>query len=318
MWAVRGGGHLAMLASIHSFIHPSILVLGHCQQVDRPASDPLLVPLSPGNKPDSSSILALLSAWLLVSVLVLLVPGLALHCGDVIPLNKNIWSVSYFLFTAGVSGVMLAVLYGVVDSPWRVGAVGMILQVQGRMTNANNNNALVNSAILVAALLLFFLPLLPQPFRWVGLNAILVYLGAATDLLDSALSCFFFDDPKNNMYNMMYSVVCSHAGESQPPLSNHCDAGIMIGVQAKVCGGDGVVNRSHGTILACELCDACFFPGGFAGDHALQNLVLDHRRWCLALEKVVLGSLRLAGGEKCVVNRVLYIIKVDSSSYCSQ
>lgn len=107
----------------------------HCRyQADRISQDALLhlhlLPIPLNAKTSSSTQpLLLLSSWLFVSIVLLIVPGLVLHWCDVFPLNKNIWSVSYFLFTTGVSGTVLAVLYGVIDGPWRIRAVGVIMQV---------------------------------------------------------------------------------------------------------------------------------------------------------------------------------------------
>ena len=67
-----------------------------------------------------------------------------------------------------------------------------------------------------------------QPFVWVGANALLVYLGAATDLLDVLLGSIYYGETKNNVTDAFFSILCSE-DESK------CERGIFKGHDEKVC-----------------------------------------------------------------------------------
>ena len=105
-----------------------------------------------------------LAHWLSLSVVSLGI-GLALHFGDAMPINKNLWSLSYVLVMAGVDGFVFSIFYYVVD-----------VRQWGRER-------------------------LLYPLIAMGMNAILVFVTAQTSIsLDTAIQWVYLDDPTQNLW----------------------------------------------------------------------------------------------------------------------
>ena len=96
--------------------------------------------------------------WLPLSFVSIAV-GLLFHFTDVIPLNKNLWSISYLLVTAGIAQVLYAFLHLTTDrsQPTEV--------VEGRMGELEARTA--KTPVLSTFLM---------PFKWMGGNAIFFFV----------------------------------------------------------------------------------------------------------------------------------------------
>ena len=104
--------------------------------------------------------------WLSFSSL-LLVAGIVLHFSGV-PLNTNIYSISYTCLSAGAGGYLLSMFYYIVD-----------VQRSGQ--------------------------LLWMPFMFMGMNAISMYIFAEGDIVDWFLGCFYVgSDPDKNLSNILW------------------------------------------------------------------------------------------------------------------
>jgi len=120
-----------------------------------------------------------LAHWFSLSA-VSLAAGLALHFSGALPINKNLWSLSYVLVMAGVDGAVFSLFYILVD-----------LKQKKR----------------------FLLPLICM-----GMNAILVFVIAQSEIsVDTALQWFYLraDDPTSNLYHWYrYDFLNRHCGLS--------------------------------------------------------------------------------------------------------
>ena len=96
--------------------------------------------------------------------------GLALQALGWAPLNKNLWSPSFVLLTAGVAGGLLHALHVTLD---------------------RGHPSMVQSAVRTCA----------QPLRWLGLNAILCFAG--DEFLFQALPCVFWQDRSRNLISWL-------------------------------------------------------------------------------------------------------------------
>jgi len=95
------------------------------------------------------------------------VAGLVLHFSG-LPLNTNLYSLSFLLLTCGVSGLLLCAAYIAMDMPRSLPPAA--------------------AERLRAAL---------QPFRWLGLNAITMYLLAEGGCVQWLLNCFYISADRN-------------------------------------------------------------------------------------------------------------------------
>ncbi|XP_009622588.1 uncharacterized protein [Nicotiana tomentosiformis] len=100
--------------------------------------------------------------WLVFSVILTIV-GYVLELAGV-PLSKPLYTLSYMFITAGVSGLLLVVLYYIVDVKC------------------------------------FRKPLIL--FQWTGMNALILYALAACDLFPAALQGFYWYSPENNLVDI--------------------------------------------------------------------------------------------------------------------
>ncbi|EDQ89607.1 uncharacterized protein MONBRDRAFT_25125 [Monosiga brevicollis MX1] len=103
--------------------------------------------------------------WSSFALLQLLL-GLILHFSG-IPLNINLYSVSFVLVTGGMTGLLLVLCYLIVD--YRPTARWLWL-----------------------------------PFMWLGTNAIVIFLCAEGDVIDWVLSCFYLEDPDRSLANILW------------------------------------------------------------------------------------------------------------------
>ncbi|KAH9624167.1 hypothetical protein KSS87_004306 [Heliosperma pusillum] len=93
--------------------------------------------------------------------LALLIFGIILHFTNVIPLNKQLYSFSYVCVTSGAAALMFSFFYSIVD----------ILDVK-----------------------FLFLP-----FKWIGMNAMLVYVMAAAGIFAGFINGWYYEDPHNTL-----------------------------------------------------------------------------------------------------------------------
>ncbi|KAL9233314.1 hypothetical protein vseg_008332 [Gypsophila vaccaria] len=93
--------------------------------------------------------------------LVLLIFGIVFHFTNAIPLNKQLYSLSYVCVTSGAAALVFSFFYSLVD----------ILDVK-----------------------FLFLP-----FKWIGMNAMLVYVLAAEGIFAGFINGWYYDDPHNTL-----------------------------------------------------------------------------------------------------------------------
>ncbi|TKY61525.1 Heparan-alpha-glucosaminide N-acetyltransferase [Spatholobus suberectus] len=101
-----------------------------------------------------------LKHWLLLG-LALLTSGLILHFTHAIPLNKQLYTLSYVCVTSGAAALLFSAFYIMVD---------------------------------IWGLTLLFLPL-----KWIGMNAMLVYVMAAGGIFAGFVNGWYYDDPHNTL-----------------------------------------------------------------------------------------------------------------------
>lgn len=102
--------------------------------------------------------------WFLFS-LVSVIAGLIIHF-TFMPLNKNLYSLSYMLVTTGCGGFFLCLFYVIID-------------MYGKQAPF-------------------------RPFISVGKNALVIFIGAACSLLRAALSIFYWQSHDNNIVSFLY------------------------------------------------------------------------------------------------------------------
>lgn len=115
-----------------------------------------------------------LTAWLVASVVQLMLGGVCWGAG--IKINPNLYSLSFLFVTNGICGLMLSVISFAID-----GAAPTTADAWG------------SPATLVAT-----------PFRWLGMNSILMYMLSCTDIVPWALSLFYWDNTNNSLYNVLF------------------------------------------------------------------------------------------------------------------
>ncbi|KAM7478255.1 hypothetical protein LguiA_026468 [Lonicera macranthoides] len=98
--------------------------------------------------------------WVLMG-LPLLVFGITLHLTNVIPLNKQLYTLSYVCVTSGAAALVFSAFYVLVDI-WK-------------------------------------LKYLFLPFEWIGMNAMLVYVMAAERIFAGFINGWYFDNPHNTL-----------------------------------------------------------------------------------------------------------------------
>ncbi|KAM0010663.1 putative heparan-alpha-glucosaminide N-acetyltransferase [Helianthus debilis subsp. tardiflorus] len=103
-----------------------------------------------------------LKQWVTMGVGLLIV-AILLHFTDAIPINKQLYSISYVCFTAGAAGVVFSVFYILID-------------IWGKRTP-------------------FLL------FEWIGMNAMLVFVLGAQGILAGFINGWYYKSVDNNLVN---------------------------------------------------------------------------------------------------------------------
>ncbi|KAI9099125.1 hypothetical protein K1719_024892 [Acacia pycnantha] len=101
-----------------------------------------------------------LKHWLLMG-LALLISGVILHFTHAIPLNKQLYTLSYVCVTSGAAALVFSAFYTMVD--------------------------------------IWGLKYLFLPFKWIGMNAMLVYVMAAEGIFAAFINGWYYDDPHNTL-----------------------------------------------------------------------------------------------------------------------
>ncbi|XP_027351971.1 heparan-alpha-glucosaminide N-acetyltransferase isoform X5 [Abrus precatorius] len=101
-----------------------------------------------------------LKHWLLLG-LALLTSGIILHFTHAIPLNKQLYTLSYVCVTSGAAALLFSAFYIMVD--------------------------------------IWGLKLLFMPLKWIGMNAMLVYVMAAEGIFAGFINGWYYDDPHNTL-----------------------------------------------------------------------------------------------------------------------
>ncbi|KAK7258912.1 hypothetical protein RIF29_24501 [Crotalaria pallida] len=101
-----------------------------------------------------------LKHWLLMG-LALLTFGVILHFTHAIPLNKQLYTLSYVCVTSGAAALVFSAFYIMVD--------------------------------------IWNLKLLFMPFKWIGMNAMLVYVMEAEGIFPGFINGWYYEDPHNTL-----------------------------------------------------------------------------------------------------------------------
>ncbi|XP_056699543.1 uncharacterized protein [Spinacia oleracea] len=101
-----------------------------------------------------------LKHWIPIG-LALLILGLLLHFTNAIPLNKQLYTVSYVCVTSGAAAFVFSAFYLLVD--------------------------------------IFDVKFVFLPFKWIGMNAMLVYVMAAAGIFAGFINGWYYDDPHNTL-----------------------------------------------------------------------------------------------------------------------
>ncbi|CAH1436021.1 unnamed protein product [Lactuca virosa] len=107
----------------------------------------------------------------------LIIIALLLHFTDAIPINKQLYSISYVCFTAGAAGIVFSAFYILID-------------VWGKRTP-------------------FLL------FEWIGMNAMLVFVLGAQGILAGFVNGWWYKNPDNNLVNWIQSHVFINVWNSE-------------------------------------------------------------------------------------------------------
>uniref|UniRef100_A0A453GFX5 Uncharacterized protein n=1 Tax=Aegilops tauschii subsp. strangulata TaxID=200361 RepID=A0A453GFX5_AEGTS len=123
-----------------------------------------------------------------------------------IPLNKQLYTLSYICVTAGAAGIVFSMLYFLVD---------------------------------VVSLRYVF-----EPLRWVGMNAMLVYVMAAAGIFEGFLNGWYYDGPKNTLVTEK-NLPASTAFGLQHTLRNSVATAGLLGEEARVRQGVALGEGGH-------------------------------------------------------------------------
>ncbi|WJX80086.1 heparan-alpha-glucosaminide N-acetyltransferase [Trifolium repens] len=104
--------------------------------------------------------LSRLKQWIFLG-LALLTLGFVLHFTHAIPLNKQLYTLSYVCVTSGAAALVFSAFYIMVD--------------------------------------IWGLKILFIPFKWIGMNAMLVYVMAAEGIFAGFINGWYYDDPRNTL-----------------------------------------------------------------------------------------------------------------------
>ena len=117
---------------------------------------------------------SLIVQWLIMGLSWSVIGGILIACG--IPLNTDLYSTSFLFISTAAACIGLCICSAAVDD---FGPPSSI---------RSPDDTLV----------------LLRPFRWLGLNSILIYMLSCSGITESVLSIVYWDDPENNIANAMY------------------------------------------------------------------------------------------------------------------
>ncbi|KAI4341949.1 hypothetical protein MLD38_026617 [Melastoma candidum] len=117
-----------------------------------------------------------LKQWIAMG-LGLLVIAIILHFTNAIPINKQLYSISYVCFTAGAAGIVFSAFYVVIDV-WGFRTPFLFLE-------------------------------------WIGMNAMLVFVMAAQGIFAAFVNGWYYEDPKNSLVNWIQKHVFVDVWHSQ-------------------------------------------------------------------------------------------------------
>ncbi|KAL8526140.1 hypothetical protein ACS0TY_015389 [Phlomoides rotata] len=117
-----------------------------------------------------------LKQWVSMA-LVLLISALILHFTDAIPINKQLYSISYVCFTAGAAGIVFSVFYILIDV-WGMRKPFLFLE-------------------------------------WIGMNAMLVFVMAAQGIFPAFVNGWYYEHPENNLVSWIQKHVFNDVWNSE-------------------------------------------------------------------------------------------------------
>ncbi|XP_054802864.1 uncharacterized protein LOC129306343 isoform X2 [Prosopis cineraria] len=109
-----------------------------------------------------------LKHWLLMG-LALLISGVILHFTHAIPVNKQLYTTSYVFVTSGAAALVFSAFY---------------------IMKCVNPSGQVDIWVLKSLFL---------PFKWIGMNAMLVYVMAAEGIFAAFVNGWYYDNPHNTL-----------------------------------------------------------------------------------------------------------------------
>ncbi|KAK2981186.1 hypothetical protein RJ640_007120 [Escallonia rubra] len=107
----------------------------------------------------------------------LLILAIILHFTDAIPINKQLYSFSYVCFTAGAAGIIFSAFYLLIDV-WGLRTPFLFLE-------------------------------------WIGMNAMLVFVGGAQGILAGFINGWYYKTPDNNLVNWIQEHVFINVWHSE-------------------------------------------------------------------------------------------------------
>ncbi|XP_073013480.1 uncharacterized protein [Typha latifolia] len=117
-----------------------------------------------------------LKHWMLMG-LALITCGIILHFTNAIPINKQLYSVSYVCFTGGAAGIVLSAFYIVIDV-WGLRIPFLLLE-------------------------------------WIGMNAMLVFVMAAQGLFPAFVNGWYYETPNRSLVHWVHKHVFVNVWHSE-------------------------------------------------------------------------------------------------------
>lgn len=113
-------------------------------------------------------------------------------CG--IPLNTDLYSLSYLLLSTGVAIIALAIFYAIVDAGGSI--FNRSLFVGERLEDGDLSGPPSTPSVTV--------PLVLRPFHWLGMNSILIYILSCSGITESVLSCVYWGERDHNLGELLF------------------------------------------------------------------------------------------------------------------
>ncbi|KAH7670805.1 Heparan-alpha-glucosaminide N-acetyltransferase protein [Dioscorea alata] len=117
-----------------------------------------------------------LKHWVLMGF-ALLICGIILHFTNAIPINKQLYSISYVCFTAGAAGLVLSGFYILIDI-WGLRTPFLFLE-------------------------------------WIGMNAMLVFVMAAQGIFPAFINGWYYETPNNSLVHWIYKHIFVNVWHSE-------------------------------------------------------------------------------------------------------